>query len=394
MIGGAAIASYRLHRALRGISVDSSMLVMNAINKDAEIDCIRHRRFPEYVMGGIGERVGLNNLFNYRSFFFNGYKGVDEADIINLHNLHPHYFNYLALPFLTKNTPAVHTLHDMWAFTGHCAYSFECERYSQGCGKCPDLSVYPGIRYDNTKMALKLKKWAYRNSNITLVAPSKWMKRVAEKSILKDIPIQHIPNGVDTKLFRPHNQKECRRLLGISESEFIVLFAAESVSNMRKGGQYILPALKLLPDSLKENLRLLTFGRGGVNEDNAQLKSLNLGYIDSDVIKAIAYSAADLFLHCSAADNLPLVLQESMSCGTPMVAFDVGGISDLVRPGETGVLVPPNEIEHFANSIENLFNDSTLLQKMRERCREIAVREYDVMTQAKRYKSLYKKLII
>ena len=123
------------------------------------------------------------------------------------------------------------------------------------------------------------------------------------------------------------------------------------------------------------------------------MSTINLGYLNSDRIKAIAYSAADLFVFPTRCDNLPLMLQESMACGTPMVSCKIGGVADLVRPGITGYLAEPENVEDLCNGIMELLEDSQLRAKMSQQCRAIALMEYNSELQAKRYIELYRQLL-
>jgi glycosyltransferase involved in cell wall biosynthesis len=172
------------------------------------------------------------------------------------------------------------------------------------------------------------------------------------------------------------------------------MFGAASLSDKRKGGDLLVQALSNLPASLKPHLLLLMLGQGSAAiADACGIPCLNLGYVDSDSIKAIAFSAADLFLLPTRADNLPLVLQESMACGTPMVSFKIGGVSDLVRPQETGYLATPEDTDDFCHGIIQLLEDSTLRQTMAHNCRMIALGEYQLQQQADRYTALYNAIL-
>nr|WP_256380181.1 glycosyltransferase [Anabaena sp. 90] len=123
------------------------------------------------------------------------------------------------------------------------------------------------------------------------------------------------------------------------------------------------------------------------------MKVFSFGYLKSDRLKSIAYSAADLFIFPTRADNLPLVLQESMACGTPMVSFNIGGVPDLVRPGITGYLAHSENTQDFCDGIVKLLEDEPLRQKMSENCRDIALKEYSLDLQAQRYIQLYQQLL-
>lgn len=137
----------------------------------------------------------------------------------------------------------------------------------------------------------------------------------------------------------------------------------------------------------------MIFGSGGMAiADTAGIEILNLGYISSDRLKSIAYSAADLFLFPTRPDNLPLVLQESMACGTPMVSFKIGGVPELVRPEITGYLAQPEDTQDLAVGIEQLLSDTALREQMSQNCRAITLQEYSLNLQAERYISLYKQM--
>lgn len=392
--GGAAIAGYRLHQGLLTQGIDSKLLVGNAHTSNDRVAVAPRNYRLENQLSRLTNGLGLNYLNLVGSFDIPKHHFYTQADVINFHNLHTGYFNYLALPVLTKNKPAVFTLHDMWSFTGHCAYSYECDRWGKGCGHCPHPETYPEIHRDNTHLEWKLKNWIYSKSYLNVVAPSKWLYENAKQSILNHFPIHHIPYGIDTDAYQPLDPKKCRSILGIPLDKNVLMFGAEKLKDSRKGGNLLLRAIELLPSSLKAETQLIVLGNDGDAIATAVgMPSLNLGFVDSDRFKSIAYSAADLLIFPTRADNLPLVLQESMSCGTPMVSFKVGGVPDLVRPGITGYLAAPEDANDFCNGIVQLLEDQTLRQSMRHNCREIALHEYALELQTQRYLEVYRQAI-
>ncbi|AFZ36138.1 glycosyl transferase group 1 [Stanieria cyanosphaera PCC 7437] len=390
--GGAAIAGYRLHQSLLNSSIDSRLLVGSAKIQTDRIAKVK-RKYPlENKLFRLSKCLGVNYLNLVSTFDITKHKFYQETDILNFHNLHTGYFNYLAIPALTKDKPAVYTLHDMWSFTGHCAYSYDCDRWKQGCGKCPDLNTYPAVTRDSTSWEWKLKDWVYSHSNLAIVTLSNWLTKQVQQSMLSRFPIHHIPNGIDTEAYQPIEAEKCRFILNIPQHKKVLMFGADNVKDSRKGGDLLAKALSDLPESLKAETILLTFGYGGETIGNlVGIKTLNLGYIDSDRIKSIAYSAADLFVFPTRADNLPLVLQESMACGTPMVSFKIGGVPDLVRHNITGYLATPENSQDFCQGIIQLLEDNQLRKKMSENCRDIALQEYSSELQVQRYIKLYKE---
>jgi glycosyltransferase involved in cell wall biosynthesis len=394
--GGAAIAGYRLHQGLLAQGVDSRLLVGTVkTSSDHRVATVpRTKQLLENQLYRFTGRLGLNFINLVSSFDILKHTFYKHSDILNFHNLHTFYFNYLAIPSLTESKPAVFTLHDMWSFTGHCIYSYDCDRWKSGCGKCPYPNEYPAIARDNTDWEWKLKNWVYSRSNLTIVTPSHWLSEQAKQSMLNRFPIHYIPYGLDTEAYQPLDSKQCRSLLAIQPGKKVLMFGSENLKDTRKGGDLLLKSLKNLPESLKAETVLLTIGHSSEDISEAVgISNLNLGYINNDRLKCIAYSAADLFIFPTRADNLPLVLQESMACGTPIVSFKVGGVPDIVRPGVTGYLAQAENTQDFCNGIVQLLEDDNLRENMSQNCRAIALEEYPLELQAKRYLELYRQAL-
>ena len=392
LIGGASIAGYRLHKSLLAQGIESRLLVGKQKTTSDRVAVIK-RNPIEKQLNSLTWRLGLNYINCLSTFDIPKHNFYKDADVLNFHNLHSGYFNYLALPKLTQHKPAVLTLHDMWSFTGHCAYSYECDRWKTGCGKCPHLDVYPQIKLDNTRLEWQMKNWAYHRSTLTIVAPSNWLTKLASCSILNRFSIHCIPNGIDTEVYQPLDREQCRLVLNIAKNKKVLMFGADNLTDSRKGGDLLLKALISLQPSLKAQTLLLTLGNGGeAIAEKVGIQTLNLGYVTSDRLKSIAYSAADLFIFATRADNLPLMLQESLSCGLPVISFDIGGVPDLVRPGVTGYLAVAEDIKDFSHGIIRLLEDKNLRDRMSKQCRDIALQEYSLALQAQRYIDLYRAI--
>lgn len=388
--GGGSIAMYRLYQGLKHAGVDCKILSGVKTLESEDSQAIPRLPKLEFQLKRITSKLGLNDIHCVSSFTLRKNQFNWDADILNFHVIHSGFFNYLAIPSLTEHRSAVFTLHDMWSFTGHCAYSYDCDRWKIGCGKCPYPDTYPAIHRDNTRLEWKLKNWVYSRSHPTIVTPSRWLTEQAKQSMLNRFPIHHIPYGIDTETYHPLDPEQCRSQLGIPLSKRVLMFGAQSLTDARKGGDLLMKALSSLPESLKAETVLLILGDGGETISEAVgMQTMNLGYVSSDRLKSIAYSAADLFVFPTRADNLPLVLQESMACGTPMVSFKIGGVPDLVRPGITGYLAQPEDAQDLCNGIVQLLEDRNLRDRMSQQCRAIALAEYPLELQAQRYIELY-----
>jgi glycosyltransferase involved in cell wall biosynthesis len=392
---GAGIAAYRQHQGLLAQSIHSRLLVGILKTNSTHVASVpKNKRRIESLLYRFTSQVGLNDVNYIGSFDIHNHNFYKEADILNFHNIHSGYFSYLALPSLTATKPAVFTLHDMWSFTGHCCYSHDCERWKVGCGKCPYLDTYPAVKRDNTSVEWNLKKWIYSRSNLTFVTNSSWLVEQAKQSMLINFPIHYIPQGIDTEAYQPLEKEQCRALLGIPPGKKVLMFASLDLTYPRKGGDLLLKALKSLPESLKDEIVLLTIGNGGEAISQAiEMPNLYLGFLSSDRLKSIAYSAADLFLFPTRADIFGLVAQEAAACGTPTVSFNVGGVPDIVRPGVTGYLARPEDANDFCSGIIQLLEDEALRKQMGQNCRGIVLEEYSLELQAKRYIELYHKVL-
>jgi glycosyltransferase involved in cell wall biosynthesis len=384
----------RLHGGLRKAGVQSKILCQHKSPGFSESVQIRRRPRLERLIGKITSGIGLNDIHCISSFNITKNGAYQKADILQFHGIHGGYFSYLALPKLTKGKPSIFTLCDMWAYTGHCAVSYDCTRWKTGCGKCPYPDVAPAIRRDTTRLVWKMKEWVYKHSNLSIVTKSKPMFEQAQESMLKNLPIYHIPNGIDTIALQPHEPRQCRSVLGIPASKKVLMVAAMGLHYYGKGPDLLVEALEMLPKSLKAESVLILLGAGGeAISKNLSIETLDLGTVQSDHLKALCYSASDLFLLPTRAETFPNVALESMACRTPVVAFKVGGVPDLVRPGNTGYLAEPENTIDFSTGIIQLLEDQPLHDYMSEKCREIVLKEYSSELHTQRYIDLYNSIL-
>lgn len=395
--GGGAVAMYRLHTGLKRSGIDSKILCQRQHTDSADVQVLQHSpsvEILEKVLKQFTSRLGLNDIHRLSSFQIKQHPAYVDTDILHFHGIHGGFISYLALPTLTANKPTVFSLCDMWAMTGHCGFSFDCDRWKTGCGKCPYPDTHPAIKRDATRLEWKLKDWVYHHSNLTIVSKSKWLTKQAQQSLLNRYPIYEIPNGIDTAIYQPLAQAQCRQELGIPLDKNVLMFAAVELNVFRKGGDLLLQALQNLPAALKAKTMLLTLGKGSeAIAEAAQMPTLNLGYVSDEQRKVIAYSAADLFLFPTRAETFGNVALESLACGTPVVSFNVGGVPDQVRPGITGYLAEPENSQDFCAGIAQLLTEPDLRAEMSQQCRTVAVEEFSLELCTQRHIDLYRQLL-
>lgn len=395
--GGAARAAFQLHEGLRRLGHDSRMLVGQRFEQRTEIERIG---FPKTLGGRILNRLileletrtGLQYLIQPHRRAFLSHRFLVSTDIIHLHNLHGNFFPITILPRLSKISPMVWTLHDTWSMTGHCAYNYDCDRWMIGCGKCPILSEHPKISVDTTALLWRVKDYLYRRSNICVVAPSRWLTTMARTSpLLGRFDTQCIPYGIDTQGFHPVDRATARVRLGLPVDALVTMIILLP-EDKRKGREYFIHALHKLKSGLKPWL-LVVGSRGLLNGIPQGIPVHEVGYVETTEVMNLCYSAADVFVLPTLADNLPLSLLEALAAGTPSVAFNTGGVSDIVRHKDTGYLANYKDSDDLALGIEMILTDDGLRAAMRLRCREVAVAEYSLDLQARRFEDLYRKVI-
>jgi glycosyltransferase involved in cell wall biosynthesis len=388
--GGAGRAAYKLHRGLNGLGHLSRMLVGRKVTEDTDIRPLKRNllwRVLDRAAGELFDLLSLQYVFYPSSFGVLADAWFRSASVVQLHNLHGSYFGFTALPAISRLRPVVWQLHDQWGLTGHVAYSLDCERWRHGCGACPYLNEYPRLRADTTALLYRLKDRVYRGSQLNLVVPSRWMADIVDASpLLSRFPVHYIPTGIDIDVFRPGDRDDARRRLRLPLDRRIIFFAAANINERRKGLHLLAEALR----RLEEPPLLLVAGNGTVSRG---IETRYLGAVMDEEILADAYRAADVFAVPTLADVLTQTAPESIACGTPCVAFDRGGVIDVVRHLETGYQARFADVDDLARGLTTLLGDSELLAKLSRRCREVAETEFAVDVQVERYAALYEELV-
>jgi len=292
--------------------------------------------------------TSLTSVFNRRLW--------EKADLIHLHNLHGDYLSDDFLTSVSLTRPVVWTLHDMQALTGHCAHSFECEKWITGCGACPHLSTYPALHKDTTAWHWRRKQLLSAQSRIQFVVPSRWLLEKFKKSLWAKHPVTLVYNGVDTRIFTPPRDKALlRKQLGLPYDSRILMFVADGgLGNYWKGGVYLVHALETLRREFPE----IVFLALGADKHwfEKERRTYHIPYVWDHGLLAQYYQAADLLAYPSLADNCPLAVLEALACGTPVVAFSTGGIPELIEHKIDGYLAAYRDQEDFENGLRQILS--------------------------------------
>lgn len=331
----------------------------------------------------------------YRLFELAGFR----PDLLHLHNLHHQYgyFDLRALPFFSRQLPVVVTLHDAWLLSGHCAHSLACPRWQTGCGRCPDLSIYPPVRRDATAHNWQVKRRIYQRSRVYIATPSRWLMDKVQRSILQPASVEArvISEGIDTDAFHPPaDQAEARRQLGLPPEQPILLFTASGIrANPFKDYQTLRRAFERLAQQSPTPVLLLALGEAGPSEfiQGAELRFIPFQSRPERV--AQYYQAADLYLHAARADTFPSTVLEALACGLPVVASAVGGIPEQVQEGQTGFLVPPGNAETLAGQTLRLLAEPELRRGLGRQAAADARRRFDQRGMIAAYQGWFEEMI-
>jgi glycosyltransferase involved in cell wall biosynthesis len=394
--GGSARSAYRIHDGLRRRGHRSRMLVGYKVTDDADVATVSGSpamKRLDRLADAVTARLGLQYQWMPSGYRVLRHEWLQSPSVIQLYNTHGGYISHRLLPRLARRAPIVWRLSDMWPVTGHCAYAGPCERWSVGCGHCPDLATYPAVGHDATGYLWRQKRQLYRKSRLTVVAPSSWIEGIARAApLFEGAAVHRIPNGLDQAMFRPSDRDAARAVLGIRDNRTAVLFAAHVAdANPRKGTDLLEAALHRLGP--RADMTLLVAGVGSEKwAGRVPQAVIPLGYLRDDRLLAAANSAADFVVVPSSVENLPNSVIEAFACARPAVAFDAGGIRDAVRDGETGLLVPAGDSEGLSAALARMLDDSALRQALGARALDLARREYSAEVQAARFEALYLSL--
>jgi glycosyltransferase involved in cell wall biosynthesis len=405
----------------RDASRNSVVRMLDRLRRDREPSIRRIR--------GLGRLVSLlrrlaepGRMFDVEigreDFEFPGTKRLLELppeppDILHIHNLHGGYFDLRTLPRLSQRVPTLLNVRDGWLMSGHCAFSLGCERWKTGCGNCPDLTLYPGVKRDATAFNWRRKRSILVDSRLYIATPSHWMMDRVRESIVASSAVETrvIPNGVDTGTFFPGDRMAARDAIGMERDALILLIAANGLRhNVWKDYQTLRSALDGLGGlSWPKPLIVVAVGEEAPGEWIGTIEVRFVPFEKDSTRLADYYRAADVYLHAARVESFGNVLLESRACGTPIVATAVGGIPEQVRAlgGDstpstveahdagraTGVLVGPADPAAFAAAVKLLLDDGVLRERIAANGLQDIQKKFTLRLQAERFLNWYVEIL-
>ncbi len=363
-------AALRLHRVFLKHGIDSSMITLHhAMNDDKKI---KQKGKISSIIARLDRLLQTNlNRNNVKEFGLFSYpllgsdisqmNEVVQADIIYIHWAIGGFLNISGFEKLAKlGKPVIFFMHDMWNITGGCHHSFNCQKYKSHCFNCQMLPKNK-VQDRSFKGFEKKLNFYSKYNNLYFISPSKWLYECAKQSALtKDKPLFHIPNILEKSYFKPFEKKIAKEILNLNANESVIAFGATSIDSPYKGWEYLLKALKILALEIElKKISVIIFGSGYKKEiaDEIPFPTIFSGYLRDEYSPMLIYNAADVFIAPSLADNLPTTILESLSCGTPVVGFEVGGIPDMISHRENGYLAKYKDANDIAEGIKFCINN-------------------------------------
>ena len=411
--GGAGRAAYRIHQGVRDLGVDSRMFVKNKHGND--ISVISLDEFvpanPLYKAFDWTRNKCKNKLQHFRwnrypqreNIFMSDLRGTDlhgalrklDYDVLHLHWINNRFVSLKDLP---KNKPIVWTLHDSWPFCGICHYFFDCEGYKKRCGCCPFL--HSNDDHDLSYQIWKKKQMIYKDLDLHFVTPSRWLGDCAKRSsLIERFSVTVIPNCLDINEFRPLNEKEISpRWRNFQEKRFekpFVLYGAmNAATDKRKGFSNLLSALRLLQEQNHDNgFELIVFGAAESELSmDVSIPIHYVGYVYDTHELVSLYNLASVMVVPSLTENLSCAIMESLSCGTPVVAFNIGGNGDMIEHQKNGYLAKELDDADLAEGILWCLENNKENQ-LGMAARKKVEREYTYESVSGRYGELYETVM-
>lgn len=406
--GGAALAAYRLHTALRAAGEDSTMLVETKDSNDETVievslsqrPSVRMRRnlmsrhlrrdHQRYLAGRSPSAMLFSD--DRAAYGADVARHIPSDAVVTLHWIARFAGLDDLLPALAEEQRLVWRLADMNPFTGGCHYDAGCGRFSDSCGMCPLLLASSAD--DLSHRAWRRKRAALAplsDEQMHVVALSRqWAELSRASSLLGRFPVTVVPPMVDTDVFRPVDTERARRELGLDPAALILVFVAHDLSSAIKGADLLGEALRSLSADVG-GLTLLTVGHQTMTEIGPRNTLARLGSVDASRL-AIAYSCADLAVLPSRQEAFGQVVIEALACGVPVAGFATGGIRDAITDGETGFVASEVTAASLCSTLLRALGDRQALGAMRHACRQVAERRFSAAVVAREYQFLYRSL--
>ena len=399
--GGAAIATNRIYSALKD---QISITGISQFEKNNEL-YYKHIKYGKIRFAiekleflPLEKNKDIRFKFSTASIGSNLEKldSISEADIIHLHWINQGFLSLKTLKKLASlNKPIVWTLHDMWPFTGGCHHSQECTNYKKDCGNCKYLKKPKP--HDISNKILAKKKEVFKNGNFTLVGVSDWIHKISSESALGKLSsLRKINNPINTAIFHSLDNKRNNQEIVKSEDKLNLTFVSYNLEDKKKGLSILIKALQGIDfNNLAIKIKLTLIGnlRDKKILDSIPIETNYKGLITEDTKLAETFQDSDIHISSSLEESLGYTAMEALGCGTPVIAFPSGGITDLVEDKKTGLIAKYNDVHDLRSKIESLIKDDKSRLKYGKYGAEKIKKYFNKTFIANQYLELYNNLL-
>ena len=339
------------------------------------------------VTHGVSRKLGVNALLPIEFFTTLGPK-LSQYDVVHFHDLHS-AISPLSMYLCAQKRAVVFTAHDCSCFTGGCIYPMGCERFRKSCGNCPQLLPMGG-QFDFTGANLRLSRWVAKRSGVQYVFPSEWLRNTASESLRFGKKAKVIPNGFLPNGYEFRSKGASRKELGIRVEQKVIVIAAHYLAEPRKGVAFAYSAIRAMTD-LDPLVIFVGIPPVDLEQQIAGISFWQTGFIRSRRRLGLVFAAADVFLFTSLQDNLPIMIQEALAAGTPVVGFSAGGVPEMVDHGRTGWLCPVGDQLALNQNLRDALTGDQLVQ-YGEAARSAIREKFDMDVFGRRHLQLYKEV--
>lgn len=392
---GAGIACVKLHEALLNEKIESKILFLNKQSSNvintSFYESSKLKKVKRILLT-LADRI-LLKYYPKRKFevFSPGLFGLDlstNVDVQNADIIHLHWVNhaFIDVKDLSKlNKPIVWTMHDCWVFTGGCHYFSSCQNFKNSCGNCQVLNS--NNHNDLSHYVFNRKSKYYPKINIQYVAISSWMKGQAKLgALLKEKSIEVVPSGIDCSVYNFRDDSDLREKFNLKNDDTVILIGAQHLNSPFKGVQLSIDALNQYDG---KKLKVLTFGGGQIVLSNRLHQIINFGFVSNPREMADLYAIADVFLCTSTAEGFGMTVAEAQCCGTPAIAFEETGPSDIINHKLTGYLAKFKDVGDVVSGLSYCLNNKF----DRKMISEDSEKKFSIKNCAIKYNTIYKEIL-
>ena len=336
----------------------------------------------EYVFSKLNESVSYYDKIVSDAQF-------KDSDLVHYHLIHNKILSIEDFLKISKLKKTIWTIHDPWAFTGHCIYPLHCEKWKDGCKCCADLNRSFKIKKDYSSELWQKKYEAFRKLDVDIIVASNWMKNMLEQSSFfsENSRVHLIPFGIDLNVFTPQDKGYLRKKYGILDNENVILFRSDP--SAYKGLDFICEYL----DVNTNKLTIITVGmKGLLQKYSNKYKIIEFGWVNDEECMSEIYNLCDVFLMPSTAEAFGVMAIEAMACGIPVIVAEGTSLPEVVDSPRCGISVHYGDVQSLSNEISKLFRNKAYYKDKSEKSRALAIEKYDFETYYNQLVNLYKEV--